>query len=103
MAQVRQQALDWVAYPCLILNTLKTELLAWEARLKPGPYMKGDLLFITCQGSYLCLCARGCSGYKFSIMSGFQLDPLHTLLSLEQQILLHVHALPAVMIAGCWS
>ena len=36
-------------------------------------------------------------------MLGFQLDPLHTLLSLEQQILLHVHALPAVMIAGCWS
>ncbi len=34
-------------------------------------------------------------------MIGFQLDPLHTLLSLlEQQILLHVHA---VMIAGCWS
>ncbi len=53
MAQVRQQALDWVAYPCLILNTLKTELLAWEARRKPGPYMKGELMLVTCQGSCL--------------------------------------------------
>ncbi len=65
--------------------------------------MKGDLLFMTFQESCLCLCARGCSVYEFSIMLGFQLDPLHTLLSLEQQILLHVHSLPAVMIAGCWS
>ena len=71
MAEVGHHALDWVAYPCLILNILKTELLAREARLKPGPYMKGDLLLITCQGSCLHQCARSTyTVYEFVIMLG---------------------------------